>query len=398
LAQVAKFRIEQYNPQDDQMIKKIFPTLALAIFASMLGMGIVSPLLPLYAEDLGASGVWIGIVFASFAISRTIITPFVGRLSDRGGRKLLLTIGLFGSAIISLGYIWASNVAQLTLVRLIHGAAGGMVQPITQAYIGDIAPKGEEGKWMGYFNAAFFTGFGVGPLMGGVLSDHLGMSASFIAMGSLNLLAFLIVAFFLPEISHRKTAAGSYSSYREMSASGMMKGLFSSQLAFSLGRGAFATFLPIFAATYLGLNPSLIGILLAVNILLTSVLQAYGGNIADRFSRRGLVIFGSLASAISIALIPLGGNFWQLFWICALSGVTGAFPGPAASALSVDEGRKFGMGSTMAALSMAFSIGMGTGPLLGGVIADFADINLVFYFSAGIGILGTGLFVWFARR
>ena len=177
------------------MIKNAFPILALSIFSSMLGVGIVAPLLPLYAENLGATGIWIGIIFASFSISRTIIMPIVGWLSDRRGRKLFLCIGLLSYAIVSLGYIWADSVSQLTLVRLINGATAGMILPIAQAYVGDISPEGEEGKWMGYFNAAFFTGFGFGPLLGGVLTDHFGMNVAFSTMGGLNLLAFLIVAF-----------------------------------------------------------------------------------------------------------------------------------------------------------------------------------------------------------
>jgi MFS family permease len=55
------------------------------------------------------------------------------------------------------------------------------------------------------------------------------------------------------------------------------------------------------------------------------------------------------------------------------------------------------MGSTMAILAMAFGIGMGVGPLIGGVIADFVDINSVFYFGASVGVIGTGLFIWLAR-
>jgi MFS family permease len=207
----------------------------------------------------------------------------------------------------------------------------------------------------------------------------------------------LVVAISLPEIRPRKMTSSPRSSFKEMSASGMVKGLFSFQLVFALGRGTFATFLPIFAAIYIGLSPTLIGVLVAVNILLMSLFQAYGGNIADRLNRKTLVIVGSLANAASLALIPLGGSFWQLLGICAFIGASGAIASPAASALSVEEGRRFGMSSTMAILAMALSIGMAIGPLLGGVIADFVDINLVFYFGAGMGLIGTGLFIWFAR-
>ncbi len=379
------------------MIKKVFPILALATFSSMLGAGIISPLLPLYAENLGATGIWLGIIFSSFSISRTIFMPIIGKLSDRRGRKLLLCTGLLIYSVISLGYIWASTISQLTLVRLIQGAAAGMIIPIAQAYIGDICPEGEEGTWMGYFNGAFFTGFGFGPLLGGVLTDHLGMIVAFSTMGGLNLLAFLIAALFLPEIKHRKMAASPHASFREMSTAGMIKGLFSFRLAFSLGRGTFATFLPIFAGIYIGLPPTLIGILLTANILTMSLFQIYSGNIADRLNRRALVVVGSLTNLTYLALIPLGGNFWQLLAICALGGLGGAISMPAASALIVEEGRKFGMGSTIAVFAMAMSIGMAIGPIVAGVIADFINIDSVFYFGAAIGLIGTTLFIWFTK-
>jgi len=394
---VAKFSHKGYNTLDTLMIKKVFPILALSVFSSMLGVGIISPLLPLYAENLGATGIWLGIIFSGFSISRAILMPIIGRLSDHSGRKSFLCIGLLIYFITSLGYIWASNVPQLILVRLIQGAAAGMVIPIAQTYVGDISPEGEEGTWMGYFNAAFFTGFGLGPLLGGVLTDHLGMTAAFSTMGGLNLLAFLIAVFYLPEISHRKRATSSRPSFREMSTSGMVKGLFSFRLAFSLGRGSFAAFLPIFAGIYIGLSPALIGVLLTANMLLTSLLQVYSGNIADRFNRRALVIVGSIISLTYLALIPLGDNFWQLLTICALGGLGGATSIPSASALTVEEGRKFGMGSTIAVFTMAMSIGMAIGPIVAGAIADFINISSVFYFSAAMGLIGTSLFIWFTK-
>jgi len=379
------------------MIKKVFPILALSAFSSMLGVGIISPLLPLYAENLGATGIWLGIIFSSFSISRTIFMPIIGRLSDRSGRKLFLCIGLLIYSITSLGYIWAGDVAQLTLVRLIQGSASGMIIPIAQAYVGDISPERKEGTWMGYFNAAFFTGFGFGPLLGGVLTDHFGMNVAFYIMGGLNLLALLVAVLFLPEIERRKMAASPRTSFREMSTSGMIKGLFNFRLAFAIGRGTIVTFLPIFAGIYIGLPPSLIGILLAVNILVTSLLQIYGGNIADRFNRRILVVIGGLTNITFFALIPLGGSFWPLLVICALGGLGGAISMPAASALIVEEGRNFGMGSTIAVFSMAMSIGMAIGPIISGVIADFITLHTVFYFGAVIGLIGTTLFMWFTK-
>jgi len=379
------------------MIKKVFPIIALSVFSSMLGVGIIAPILPLYADDLGATGIWLGMIFAGFSISRAIFMPIIGRLSDRTGRKVFICIGLLIYSIISLGFIWADSVSQLTLVRLIQGAAAGMIIPIAQAYVGDISPEGKEGTWMGYFIAAFHMGFGVGPFIGGVLTDHFGMNAAFYTMGGLNLMAFLIATFFLPETKTRRTEASPTPSFRAMSRSGMVRGLFVFRFSFYMGAAAFVIFLPIFADQYLKLSPTLIGILLGVNILLVALLGIYGGYIADRFNRKMLVVVGSIVNLIWLALIPQAYNFWYLLVLCIIGGLAGATALPAAEALVVEEGRKFGIGSTFAIYGMAMSLAMGIGPLISGTIADWVSIYSVFYFAAGVGLVGTGLFIWLTK-
>ncbi len=379
------------------MLKKTFPILAVSIFSAMLGVGLISPLLPLYAQDMGASGIELGFIFAGYGICNSMLTPVIGRLSDRKGRKVFLCIGLFFYAVLSLGFIWASSALQLILVRMIQGAAGAMILPVAMAYIGDLSPEGEEGKWMGYSNAAFFSGFGIGPLLGGVLAEHFGMNTAFYSMGSLCMLAFLVAVIFIPESGRRKTGEESPPSFKEMSKSRLVRGLFSFRMAQSVGRGGLMTFLPIFAATYAGLGTTLIGVLLAVNTLLMTALTAPAGKLADKFNRRTMVIIGSCLNSLSLVLIPVARNFWSLIWLCLPRGLGGAISISASSALTVEEGRKFGMGSTMSILMMAMGIGMAIGPVLSGVIADTIDINSVFYFGAAAVAVGTGLFAWFTK-
>jgi len=379
------------------MIKRVFPVLALAIFSSMLGAGIVVPLLPLYAESMGASGLWLGFIFAGFAISRTLFTPLFGRLSDLKGRKLFLVIGLFTYALISFTYILADQVYQLVLIRLVHGVTGALILPIAQAYIGDLSPEGEEGKWMGYSNAAFFSGFGFGPLMGGVLAAQWGMNIAFITMGVLNLLAFFIAVVMLPRSDLKKSVATSPLSFLDMRRSSNMAGLCSFRLAIALGRSSFFTFLPLLAAVSFRLPENLIGILISVHVLLMSALGVPGGRLADIFSRRALVVIGSLVIFTYLFLVPLSAGFWPLLALCILGSVGSAMATPSVLALTVEEGRKYGMGSAIAAITMAMSIGMSLGPILTGAIVDLININAAFYFSAGLALLGMGLFVWFTR-
>ncbi len=380
------------------MIKKVFPILGLCVFSSTLGIGIVSPLLPLYVKDMGATGIWLGIIVAAYFASNSIATPIAGRLSDRRGRKIFLTVGLVAYSLVSLGYVFAHTPAHLALVRLIQGLAGAVTIPIAMAYLGELSPEGQEGKWMGYANATFFSGFGFGPLMGGVLTEHFGMTTTFLTMGGLNLLAAIIAFFFLPEAGRRKAKEDMppLLSFKELS-SGVMKGLFSFRLVQALGSGGIAAFLPIFAAS-LNLSTSLIGILLTINILSVTAVSPLGGFIADRFSRKNMTILGGILSSIILVTITLTGNFVQLLVVLLIQGIGTALAMPAATALVVEEGRKFGMGSTMSVFYLAMGIGMALGPIISGGIADAVDISWVFYFGAIMGLIGTGCFVWFARH
>src|SRR3989304_2642593 len=186
------------------MIKKVFLFLSIGVFASSLGDGIVSPLLPLYVNSLGATGIWLGIIMSANFVSNSIAVPIAGNFSDKKGRKPFLIAGFLACAVISLSYLLVKEVTLLTLIRFVHGAAGALIAPIALAYVGDLSPEGQEGKWMGYANATFFSGFGLGPVLGGLLTEHYGISANFISMSGLNLFAFLIALSFMPEVSRRK--------------------------------------------------------------------------------------------------------------------------------------------------------------------------------------------------
>lgn len=395
---VAQFSLKGYNDLVAPMIKKVFPILALCVFSSTLGIGIVSPLLPLFIRDMGATGIWLGIIVASYFISNSVFVPIAGRLSDRKGRKLFLGIGLIAYSVISLGYILATDVSHLALVRLLQGVAGAVTIPIAMAYLGDLSPEGEEGKWQGYATAAFFSGFGFGPLMGGVLTEHFGMTVPFLSMSGLNLLAGLIALIFLPESTQRLTSRDSQRlSFKEMSTSGIIKGLFSFRLVQAVGRGGIATFLPIFASM-IGLSTSLIGILITINILSVTLVTPLGGIIADRFNRRTLIIFSSFLFTILLVAIPHTNNFGQLLVVLLIQGLSASLSMPAAAALTVEEGRKYGMGSTMSIFFLAMSVGMAIGPIISGGIADLLNVDSVFYFGAIVGLIGTGLFIWFTRQ
>jgi DHA1 family multidrug resistance protein-like MFS transporter len=378
------------------MDKKAFFVLVATMLISMLGFGIVVPLLPIYADQMGASALEIGFINAGFSLMLLVALPIMGRLSDRFGRKVFLCTGLTVLIVASLGFIWAQNPIQLILVRIFQGIGASMHLPIAQAYLGDITPKGEEGKWMGHFNAILFSSMSLGPLFGGVLTSLFSANTTFLVMAALCLTGLIATLIFLPEVAKRAVAERQGSAFESLRKSNIMKGVFAFNIAIGFSMACIMTFLPLFGSQKLGLSVFLIGLLIASRTPL-ALLQSYTGTLADRYNRRGLITVGSLGAIIFIALMPLAGGFWPLLIMYALMSVGTAFAMPAATAYVVEEGRVFGMGASMALFMMAMQIGNGVGPILLGGIVDLTGLESAFYSAAVILLLGIAIFIWFSR-
>jgi DHA1 family multidrug resistance protein-like MFS transporter len=282
-------------------------------------------------------------------------------------------------------------------VRFAGGAAAAMVSPIAQAYIGDITPKGEEGKWMGIFNATYIVGFGTGPLLGGVVADHFGMNSAFYIMGFLNLLSFLGILIFLPEITQRRQSSGQFS-LKAITASNITRSIFTYQIGASSTRGIMTTFVPVLAVTMAGMNSSLIGTLLTVTIIANSLLQVPFGNLADRYNRRLMIIVGAMGTAISMVLVPSSNGFWLLLLFLGFGAITDGISTPAAMAAIIQEGRKYGMGVTTSVSNMGAGIGMGLAPILAGFFVDMYDVGSAFYVATVVVIISVCIFTFFTRR
>lgn len=358
-------------------------------------MGIVVPLLPIYASQMGASGLSLGIFFASFNVSRGLAMPFMGRLSDRTGRKRFLSVGLFAYTLLSLAYVASRDIYALTLTRTLQGIASAMVVPIGMAYAGDLSPPGREGTYMGILNVSLFGGFGFGPFLGGVLSDQFGIDAGFYAMGFLSLATLILVLVRLPgEPVWRAEEGQQLLPMARILKERFLMGILSFRLANAVSRGLYVSFLPLFASLEGGLSSSEIGIVISANLLITAVLQAPAGRLADLASRRVLVTAGGLAYAVLFGVLPLSSSFSSLLVISILLGGAGALPLPAATALMADRGRGYGMGTLMASFNMAQSVGMVVGPLLGGFLMDASGLLSVFVMGGVAGIAGSGIFYY----
>ncbi|WP_438023170.1 MFS transporter [Sorangium sp. So ce233] len=169
----------------------------LTVFVDVLGLTLVLPLLPFYAEHFGASELVVGVLAASYAVCQLVSGPILGRISDRVGRKPTLLASQTGTFIGFLVLGSASSLWMLFLGRIIDGLTAGNLT-IAQAYISDVTRPEERTRAFGLIGIAFGSGFLLGPAITGELASRFGYGAPALGAAALSLTSIVLTATLLP--------------------------------------------------------------------------------------------------------------------------------------------------------------------------------------------------------
>ena len=380
---------------------KIFGPLFFSVFATITGVGIVVPLLPVYAHDLGATGFYVAMIFGAFSLSRTIFLPYFGKLSDLNDRKPFIVGGLFAYVLISIAFTVFNSVGQLIFLCLIQGIASAMMMPAVQAYVGEISPVGKEGLIMGGFNTSLFAALSLGPMLGGVLNDHVNLEAAFICMGLLALLGYLLSSLFLPPRHLEKISARRSNpvAWRYLVKDRTISGLFAFRFAHTTCIGIIWGFLPVFADVNFSFSSSKIGVLIMLSVMISGITQIPMGYLADQIGHKLFVTLGGLVICGAMGAFNWADGFSFLLVVSIVFGFGGGIAMPALMAMSVQYGSlKKSMGSVMALLTMAHSLGMLVGSLSAGIMMDFFELHSAFLLGTVVMLIGWGCFFFLISK
>lgn len=376
-----------------------FRVLLLSVFMAMVGLGIISPIMPNYASDLGASGIYIGLIYSSFSLSRAVLQTPVGRLADMFSKKKIIVVGLVMYTLISVVYTFVQTPQQLILVRIFHGIGSSMMMPVAMAYAMNLTPKGEEGKYMGYLNTALFTGFGAGPFVGGYIYENYSTATVFNTMSVLVAISLVLTIILVPDEDTLGTKPKrELVPLRTILTHKTLSSILIYRAVNALGRGTIMSFLPLFAVQVLGLSSTNIGLILSIGIFLNAFLQTPMGVLADRVNRGMLLIGGGLVSALGYVFLVQTGTIYEIFAARMIVSFGSALSLPAVTAIIAQEGKELGAGSTVGVFNTAMSIGQIIGPVFSGYLLDVYGMGSVFYFSGFISSVSVAAYWAMSRR
>lgn len=385
------------------MLSRPFIALYIAVFVGTMGISMVSPLLPVYAEDLGASGVMLGLTFSAFAIVQAIFGPIIGQLSDRYPRKPFILGGLVIYMVAAVGYLTASNVEQVIAFRAFSGVGTSAIFSVARAYVGEMTPRGHEGRWFGVFATADLVGFGSGPILAGAIRQGIGFDAVFVAMALMMAVSAAVVLFAVPR--HQPQREERHHTGAEARSVGLLRALKDrAVLALtihmgltSLSFGASFSFLGLRLEDDIGVSPLLIGVAFSMQDLTGGLAQPLFGRLADRVERRYLVATGLVGSGLFLLTLGMIETYLLVvLWLFAMGAFT-ALAQVSASAIQVVAGRRVGMGTVLGLGSTGNGLGIIAGSLAAGRLVDLYSIPAAFMFS-GIAIsCGAVLFLILTR-
>ncbi|MED4583048.1 MFS transporter [Brevibacillus choshinensis] len=375
------------------MNKKHLALLFLIAFLTMLGFGIIIPILPYFAEKLGASSFQIGVLFASYNIMQLIFAPVWGALSDRIGRKPLVAFGLFGFSITFILFGLAESYTAMLAYRIIGGIVSAAAMPTVTAMVADLFPPQERAKGMGIIGAGIGLSFVFGPVIGGLLSGY-GFAVPFFASGTVALLTFFVILFALPESlpKEKRTGHASKSAGNPLvSLFGSLSLLYGILFIVSFAFSGLETTFALYINDLYGFTSKDLGYMfLVMGIIAAFVQGGLIGKMVKKMGEAAVLTLGMLLYGIGFFAIPLSGNFWVLALILSLFGAGQGMIRATATAMITHRTTQ-GQGVTTGAISSMDSLGRILGPLAGGAVYQFTHSGP---FLLG-GVLMVLILLWF---
>ena len=402
-------------------VLKAHPTILLLSVSTALltsGQGMVAPILPLYADALGVSTATIGLVISAFGLARLMTNMPAAILSERFGRRLPLVGGPLVAAAGNALAGTADSLELLLVFRFISGVGSAAFITGAVIYIGDISTPANRGRLMSIYQGSFALGISLGPAMGGIIAEVLGLRAPFFVVGVLSLLSGIWAFFKVPEsrpqgedaqpASNMAAQTGQPNASTDVTRPRSKYSFLLSKsfilialvffITFFTRGGAQFTLLPLKAAHDLNLSPGQIGAIFTIPPVIGFILLPFAGSISDRYGRKKTIVPGLLIVAVALLVLGVSPNI--IFYVIGMSlyGFGNGIEGPTPVAYVADISPRARQGIAQGTARSIGDLAILTAPPVMGLAADLSGATSALVANGVVAALLGVVFLVFARE
>jgi DHA1 family tetracycline resistance protein-like MFS transporter len=364
----------------------------LIVAVDVLGLTIMIPLLPFYAEKLGATPFQVGWLIGAYAACQLVSGPLLGRLSDSTGRKPLLLVSQAGTFIGFIITAFAPNLIILFLARMIDGATAGNLS-LAQAYISDITKPEDRAKSFGVIGIAFGIGFLIGPAISGILAKSDYRYPVYMAAG-LSALSIIATSVLLPKAEPAKSDQGrrlsliAWGEYVKYFHDPQLATRLWQFLCFIFGFSMFTSGFPLFAERRLSFGPEQTGFVYAWAGFLGILTQGPAlGVLVKKFGEKALNRVGFAAYAVGYTLLGLSHSI-PLLALAATVTAFGGFIRPTLTSLITKAAPRSEQGSVLGLQQSLTSVAQIAAPPFAGFLIQHGALTTWGIAASAITLIG----------
>ena len=355
---------------------------------AVMGVASISPAFPKIQHELGITPNQVGLLITFFTLPGALLTPVVGIMADRYGRKKILIPSLFLFAIAGTACTFIKDFNLLLWIRAVQGIGAAALGSINSTIIGDLYEGKRRVQAMGLNASVLSIGVASYPSIGGALA-MIGWNYPFL----LSALALPVGIFALtllknPEPRNSQTIkeylSGTWSHLRNMKIAGLFS---AGMLAFIIMYGAYLTYFTILMDDKFNASSLTIGIIMSVASLSNAVTASQLGRIHRWLSMTTILKISFSVYALSMLLVPFMSNLWFLLIPAILSGMANGATLPSIQTSVAEIAPLEYRGAIMSLNNMMLRLGQTLGPPIIGIAYVYGGINATFFTAAGISAI-----------
>jgi len=374
----------------------------------MLGFGMVSPVLPLYARSFGVSAAMVGLLVTIYGVARLFTNLPTGLLADRIGRRPLMLAGPIFTGVGALIAAVATDFWLLLAARFVQGVGSALFATAAMIVVGDISRPETRGRVMSFFQGSLLLGTSIGPTVGGISAALFGYRGVFIVYALSSVGVWFWGYFRVRETRTMETVDDAPTKRGGARKSAGALGLFAnlsfvavsavSIAVFFTRTGSRFTVIPLLGAEDLGLSALTIGNVLTLGSIANVLVLPFAGWSIDRLGRKRTIVPSTFISCLGILMFAFAPNLITFAAASAVLGIGTGIAGPAPAAYVADLARGRSFGATMGLFRTVSDVGFVAGPVTLGWIADQRGYSYALYVNAALLFAAAVFFALFARE